>query len=136
MTSHANDGRSQDVRAGKLAERLSLWQGVFYLATGVWPLVNMRAFERVTGPKADKWLVKTVGVVITAVGGALALAGARRRVSPEIEFLAVSSAAGLTAIDIVYVAKRRIAPVYLLDAAAELAIIGGWLVAGRGADRG
>jgi hypothetical protein len=34
----------------------------------------------------------------------------------------VASAAGLTAVDFIYVAKRRIAPVYLLDAAAELAI--------------
>jgi hypothetical protein len=112
-----------------LAERLSLGQGVFYLATGAWPILSMRTFERVTGPKTDKWLVKTAGVVIAAVGGALALAGARRRVSPEIELLAVASAAGLTAIDVVYVAKRRISPVYLLDAATELAIIGGWLAA-------
>jgi hypothetical protein len=42
---------------------------------------------------------------------------------------------GLTAIDIFYVARRRIAPVYLLDAVAELAIIGGWLAASRGADQ-
>jgi hypothetical protein len=113
-----------------------LFQGVFYLATGVWPLVSMRSFEQVTGPKTDKWLVKTAGVVITAVGGALAMAGACRRVSPETEFLAVASAAGLTAIDIVYVAKRRIAPIYLLDAVAELAIIGGWLATGRSPNRG
>jgi hypothetical protein len=82
-------------------ERLSLGQGIFYLATGVWPLLNMCTFERVTGPKTDRWLVKTAGVVITAIGGALMLAGARRRVSPEIELHAVTSAAGLTATDVV-----------------------------------
>ena len=102
MVNCANDRRSRDISAGKCAACLSLFQGVFYLATGVWPLVSMRSFERVTGPKTDKRLVKTAGVVITAVGGALAMAGACRRVSPEIEFLAVASAAGLTAIDIVY----------------------------------
>jgi hypothetical protein len=77
---------------------------------------------------------RAVGVVITAVSGALARA--RRRIGSEIEFLSMSSAAGLTVIDIVYVAKRRIAPVYLLDVAVELAVIGGWLAAGGGADRG
>ena len=60
-------------------ERVSLEQGVFYLATGLWPIPNMRTFERMTGPKTDKGLVKTAGVVITAIGGALTLARARRR---------------------------------------------------------
>src|SRR5262245_13986109 len=35
----------------------------------------MRTFERVTGPKTDKWLVKTAVVVINALGGALTLSG-------------------------------------------------------------
>jgi hypothetical protein len=109
-------------------ECLSLGQGVFYLATGIWPLLSMRSFEQVTGAKVDKWLVKTAGVLITAIGSALTLAGARRNVSAETRVLAVASAAGLTAIDLVYVAKRRIAPVYLLDAVVELALIGGWIV--------
>jgi hypothetical protein len=124
-------GRDQGGRGRGPIEQLSLGQGIFYLAAGVWPLLNMRTFERVTGPKSDKWLVKTAGALITAIGGALALAGASRRVSPEIELLAVTSAAGLTAIDIVYVTKGRISPVFLLDAVAELALIGGWLAASR-----
>jgi hypothetical protein len=108
-------------------ERLSLIQGAFYLTTGIWPLVSIRTFERVTGPKTDKWLVKTAGVLITAIGGALTLAGARRAVNDETRLLAVASAAALTAIDITYVAKKRIAPVYLLDAGVELALICGWV---------
>jgi hypothetical protein len=40
--------------------------------------------------------------------------------------LATDSAAGLTAIDIVYVAKRRISPIYLPDAALEAAIVACW----------
>ena len=42
--------------------QLAIAQGVYFAATGVWPLIDMRSFERVTGPKADKWLVRTVGV--------------------------------------------------------------------------
>jgi hypothetical protein len=37
----------------------SLAQGAYHLVTGVWPLVSMRTFASVTGPKVDKWLVKT-----------------------------------------------------------------------------
>lgn len=108
---------------------VALIQAVFYILTGVWPLVHMRSFEAVTGPKTDRWLVKTAGVLITAIGLTLGLAATRRRPTPEIALLGVTSAAGLTAIDVVYVAKRRISPVYLLDALAELALIAAWFVA-------
>ena len=101
-----------------------LVQGAYYLATGLWPLVSMRSFECITGPKTDKWLVKTVGVLVAAIGGSL-LVAARRRTQPSAEarLLATGSAAGLALIDIVYVAKRRIAPVYLLDALGEFALV-------------
>ena len=109
--------------ADALLRTAVLTQGVYYVATGMWPLVNMRSFERVTGPKVDKWLVKTVGVLVTTIGGALLVAATRRRISPEARVLAAGSAAGLAAIDAYYVAKRRIAPVYLLDAVTELALL-------------
>jgi hypothetical protein len=105
---------------------VALAQGVFYLVTGVWPLVSIRSFEMVTGPKADRWLVKTAGVLITAIGAALTLAGWRRRVTPEMRLLAICSALGLTGIDVVYVRRGRISKVYLLDALAELGLVGAW----------
>jgi hypothetical protein len=83
----------------------------------------------VTGPKTDLWLVKTVGVLVAVIGGALMLAGTSRRTTPEIALLAAGSAGGLAAIDTVYTAKRRISPIYLLDAAAELALLGLWITA-------
>ena len=109
--------------ADALLRTAVLTQGVYYVTTGMWPLVNMRSFERVTGPKIDKWLVKTVGVLVTTIGGALLVAASRRRISPEARVLAAGSAIGLAAIDVYYVAKRRIAPIDLLDALTELALV-------------
>jgi hypothetical protein len=106
------------------SERTTLTiQGGYYVATGVAPFVSRRAFEAVTGPKTEWWLVQTVGAIVTAVGAAL-LSGARSgRVTPELRLLAAGCATSLAAIDIVYVARRRIAPTYLLDAAAQLAAL-------------
>ena len=39
----------------------------------------------------------------------------------------MSSAAGLAAIDVYYVSKGRISPVYLLDAVLEAVLLVGWL---------
>lgn len=105
---------------------VALVQGVYYLVTGIWPLLSMRSFEWITGPKYDRWLVKTVGVLIAVIGGVIMLAGQRKRVTPEIVLLASGSAGGLAAIDVVYVRRGRIRWVYLLDAVAEAGLIGLW----------
>ena len=102
-------------------------QAAYYIASGLFPLVSMRAFEAITGPKVDRWLVKTVGLLVTVIGGALGLAARRRHFTPEVVLVAAGSAGALAAIDVVYVAKRRISPVYLLDALAELWLLAGWL---------
>jgi LysR substrate binding domain-containing protein len=46
------------------------------------------------------------------------------RATPEVVGIAAGCAGGLAAIDLVYVARGRIAPTYLLDAAAQLALLG------------
>ena len=106
---------------------LALAQGAFYIVTGVWPLVSIGSFQKVTGPKTDLWLVKTAGVLITVIGGVLTMAGLRRTVQPEVPVLGAGAAVGLTAIDVIYVAKGRIARVYLLDALTEVVLIAAWL---------
>jgi hypothetical protein len=116
---------------------LALGQGAYYAATGVWSLVSIKSFQKVTGPKEDVWLVKTVGVLVTVIGIVLARAAARNRLTPEIPTLAAGSAAGLTAIDAWYAGTGRISKVYLLDAVTEVALITAWLLAwqrARGSD--
>jgi hypothetical protein len=111
------------------AAALAIGQGAYFAATGIWPLVHMRSFEAVTGPKVDKWLVKTVGVLVAVVGGVLIGSAARRRIDADTASLAIGTAAGLAAIDVIYVQKKRIAPIYLADAVVEGAVISGWLTA-------
>jgi cation transport ATPase len=48
-------------------------QGVYYLITGIWPLLSMQSFEKISGPKTDVWLVKTLALLIVAVGCTLLL---------------------------------------------------------------
>jgi hypothetical protein len=100
----------------------------YYMVTGFWPLVSRRSFERVTGPKADFWLAQTVGVLIGSIGLGLAQSFRRRgEPPPELRTIAMSTAAGLALVDAVFVGRRRIRPVYLVDAVVEAALIAGWL---------
>ena len=96
----------------------------------MWPLAHRRSFEWVTGRKTDFWLAQAVGATVAAIGLGLAQAASRRQpIAPELRTIGVASAVGLTLIDVIFVARRRISPVYLLDAAAETALVLGWAVA-------
>jgi hypothetical protein len=99
-------------------------QGAFYVATGLWAIVSIGSFQRVTGPKVDTWLVKTVGALVSVVGMVLLLGAWRRRTEVEVLVLATGSAVALAAIDTVYSLNGRISKVYLLDAVAETVLAG------------
>jgi hypothetical protein len=104
---------------------------MYYGLTGVWPLLSRRSFEAVTGSKVDWWLVQTVGVLVTAIGATLTTAGAQDRVTPDLERLAAGAALGLAAVDVAHGARGRISRIYLVDAAAELALAAAWLAVAR-----
>lgn len=77
--------------------------------------------------KTDTWLVRTVGVLVTVIGGSLLSAAVRRTITAETAGIGIGAAAGLAAIDTVFSAKRRISPIYLADAVVEAAFITAWL---------
>ena len=106
---------------------LAMGHGVYWVVSGMWPILDIRSFEAVTGPKVDRWLVKAVAALITVIGAGLVQGARNGRVTPELETVAVGSALGLTAVDFVYVAKRRISPIYLLDAVVHTGLAVAWL---------
>lgn len=100
-----------------------LIQGLFYLMTAIWPLVHIRSFEKITGPKQEHWLVYTVAVMILCSSLVfLSAATGPFMVGKEVIILSLSNIIALAGIDIVFVFKRIISKVYLLDALAELAL--------------
>jgi hypothetical protein len=98
-------------------------QAAYYVTTGIWPLVSMRTFTAVTGPKTDLWLVKMVASLIVVNGASLAIAARERAPSRVALVLACGSAIAFTAIDAVYAARRTIRPIYLADAVVELGLL-------------
>lgn len=107
---------------------LAKGQGIYFLITGLWPLIHMESFLAITGPKEDLWLVETVGVLVIAIGVALLFA----RPDPfpiPIVLMAIVSTSGLAAIEVIYVTREVILPVYLADAAIQVIIVIAWIIA-------
>ena len=105
---------------------MSLIQGLYYVASGLWPLVSMDTFVAVSGPKTDLWLVRTVALLIICIGAAVLLAAKANRVTAPIVFLALSAASSLAWTDTYYSLRGVIWPIYLLDAFAEAILLAGW----------
>lgn len=112
--------------ARRAADRPGLVQAAYYLVSGTWPLVAYRSFEAVTGPKREPWLVKMVGLLTMVIGGVIATDPAGR--TPQTRRLAIGAAVAYATVDVWYAAvRRRIRPIYLMDAMAEAALAGAWL---------
>jgi hypothetical protein len=127
----------------KWAKLIAWVQGAYYFSFGLWPLVSIRTFEAIAGEKtdnlvtgleADHWLVYTVGLLIAVIGATLLLSAWRNSVSLETAVLGGASALTLGAIDVVYVARQTILPIYLADAGIEVIFVVGWLAAGAGGE--
>lgn len=116
--------------ARDLRRLLAMAHGGYWVLSGIWPVIHMPSFEAVTGPKTDKWLVKTVGSLIAVIGAGLVEGARRKRVTPELELMAIGGCLSLTAIDAVYVSKHRVSKIYLLDGVAHSAIALAWGLAG------
>jgi len=107
---------------------VALVQGIYFLVFGIWPIISINTFQKVTGPKTDLWLVKTVGIILAIIGVVLVYAYFTPDLSPAIALLAVGSALSLAIVDFIYVAKRVISAIYLGDAFIELMLAGWWLL--------
>jgi hypothetical protein len=110
-----------------LSRHLPLLHGVFWIFGGLWAVLHRRSFERASGPKVDYWLVRTVGSLLAVTGLSLVSAWRSNRVTRETALTAAGGAAALVGIDVVYVARRRISPVYLLDGLAHALLVAAWL---------
>ncbi|HEX7002573.1 MAG TPA: hypothetical protein VF168_00090 [Trueperaceae bacterium] len=118
-------------RAEVVARALPLVQGGYYLLTGLWPLAHITSFERVTGRKTDKWLVRTVGALAAAIGGGLLQAGRKGHLPRDLRTVARLAAVGFVAVEVPTALRGRISPIYLADALVELGFIGAHAWAAR-----
>ncbi len=99
-----------------------LFQGMYYMITGLWPLLHVGSFEAVTGQKMDKFTLRSTGLMIVIVGAILALASREKRPDPGFTALGVGSAVGLATLEVVN--AQRIRQVYLLEALGEFGLAG------------
>ncbi len=105
-------------------QKIFFFQGLYYFITALWPFLSIASFEKVTGPKKERWLVYTVAGLLICSSVLFLFTGMNER-NPPIEsfIIAFSNCLILFFIDIIFVSKKTIPKIYLLDAFAEFLIL-------------
>ncbi|PLS81590.1 hypothetical protein CYG49_01680 [Candidatus Saccharibacteria bacterium] len=83
----------------------------------------MPSFESVSGPKTDKWLVRTVALLLISIGITLILSNGE-----QMKILGVLSALSIFIIDAYYSLAGRIRALYMADGAINLGLLATWLL--------
>lgn len=107
-----------------------VFQVIYYFVTALWPLIHMRSFEAVAGPKKEHWLVYTVSTLLLAIlmPFLYVLYLWPMELSEEILILAMSAAFGLAMIDFIFVFRGVIWKTYLFDGFLQLFILGSFIL--------
>ena len=114
-------------RVAPQATVVAVAHGAFNVVGGLWPLLHLRSFEWVFGPKRDVWLQMTTGGLLVSAGAAQLAAAPAPWGPVHARRIGRGPAVTLLAVDLVYVPKGRIRPTYLLDAAMQTGWITAWL---------
>lgn len=114
--------------ASKAVPLAPLVQGVFFIATGLWPVVHLQSFERLARTNVEGWKVKALGGVIALVGATLVAASLKRRDDTAVRVLGVGSALALALTDLFFASKKRGVPIYLADAAVQTGLATAWFI--------
>lgn len=113
------------------AQAVLIAQGAYYALVGLWPIVDINSFQSVTGPKTDLWMLRTLGLFLAIIGGALLFATRHGKPPLEIVVLAIAMASGLLLVDLVIVFSRIVPLRCLLDAVIQLGLILWWTRAAK-----
>lgn len=105
-----------------------LWtQGLYTLLTAAWAIIDIDSFMKLTGPKTDIWLVKTVAAVLVSIGlFFLTCIFVRSSVVP-MAVLAITSSLGLICIDFYYSSKKIISSIYQADGILQIIFVICWI---------
>lgn len=107
---------------------IPLVQGLYFVITGVWPLVHIESFLYVTGPKIDIWLVKTVGILILPYSFLCFYVAAKMKKSSLIALVNSTCCLGLAIIDLYYYLKGVISWVYMVDFVLQFTFFTYWIL--------
>lgn len=89
--------------------------------------MDIDSFMRVTGPKTDVWLVKTVSVLLIPISLSFITHLVLRINTWPAAIMAITCCIGLACIDFYYALRDVISNIYMADGAVQLLLLAIWI---------
>src|SRR5688572_2332657 len=99
----------------KVYNALCIVQGLYTLLTALWALTHIDSFIRVTGPKTDIWLVKTVAAILLSIATCFLYGPFVKQDHFLVIVVGITSSAALASIDFYYTGNNTINKIYQAD---------------------
>lgn len=103
-------------------------QGIYYILTGIWRLINIESFIRVTGAKTDIWLVQTVGLLLLPYGLLCFYIANNAQKNLIIAMALALCSVCLAGINVYYYLRNDISWVYSVDIVIEMIFLVYWIL--------
>jgi|SRR5690606_5608045 len=102
-------------------------QGLYFLITAIWPMLDIESFMKVTGPKTDVWLVISVSyLLIPYTLICLRTAFNRNETNQLIKLNMILVSVFLAGVEFYYYLNGTIRWVYAVDGIFQLIFAGWW----------
>lgn len=72
-------------------------QGIYYLISGIWPLLHLKSFAKLSGKKPDPFQTRVTGLLFSAIGLALIVGSRKKRPEGEVVLLGAATATAAAA---------------------------------------
>lgn len=102
--------------------RVLAGQGVYYILTGLWPLIHFSSFASAVAMQLNPFQVHAFAAVIVVVGGSLLEAARREPPGPFPTLLGAAIAAALSIVSLWWLPRLGEASVLWIDLVLEVAL--------------
>lgn len=118
------------LRGGR--DRLRRWvllaQGVYYVLTGLWPLVDFHSFARFVGLYTIPFQAQVFAAVMIVIGASLIEAARREPPGPYPTMLGAAVAGAIAVVSLFWLPRAGVASGLWIDCAVELALAAALIV--------
>ena len=116
------------VRHPYLLYVLGFIHALYFLATGLWPVLDINSFVFFTGAETDIWMAKALGLLMSIIGLLLISAIIRNKLIMELIMLIIFSAFAIAGVEFYYGWNDMIPEIFLLDSTVEFFFILCWIL--------
>jgi hypothetical protein len=97
--------RSQS--SASASNSMTIVQGAYYLVTGLWPIVHLRSFAAVAGPKPDPFQTRVTGALFAAAGAALVVGSRTEHDRNPVALLSSATACAALSVTLAHARSLR-----------------------------